>query len=121
MAKKQTSSKKVNLQAVEASVTAAIRKLSGSSRIKQGNILLRLTDSGEQLWVEGSSHELRTAKSAPTLAPMVEIAGSSAVIKAILDGKLEASRAFAAGGLRVQGDLPYLEALLKELGVLNCE
>ena len=56
---------------------------------------------------------------------MVPLAGPitswpSTVLKAIMDGKKEASRAFIAGGIQVQGDLPYLEALLKELGLLQC-
>jgi hypothetical protein len=38
-----------------------------------------------------------------------------------MDGRKEASRAFLAGGIRVQGDVPYLEALLKDIGLLQCE
>jgi hypothetical protein len=38
-----------------------------------------------------------------------------------MTGQKEASRAFIAGGLQVSGDLTYLESLLKELGLLNCQ
>jgi putative sterol carrier protein len=50
---------------------------------------------------------------------LVEVSGSSTVLKAIIDGKNEASSAILAGGIEVQGDLPYLEALLKEIGALQ--
>jgi hypothetical protein len=42
-------------------------------------------------------------------------------LRAVLDGELEASRAFAAGEIRVRGDLTYLEAILADLNLLDCQ
>jgi hypothetical protein len=118
MAQKRTGSKKSS--PIESSLTAFSRKLSGSAQLKDGSILLHFTDSGEEYWVEGTGREARVTKAAPIKPSLVEVRGPSTVLRAIMEGKKEASRAFIAGGIQVQGDLPYLEALLKELGLLQC-
>jgi len=120
MATKRTGAKYIDRQALESSVAALSGKLTGAVPLKQGTVLIRLTDSGEELSVEGMGRELRMAAAASPGTPLVEISGPSSVIKAIIDGKKEASRAFIAGGLQVRGDLNYLEALLKDLNLLDC-
>ena len=66
-----------------------------------------------------TGREARMARAAPTTAPLLEVSVSSTVLKEIMDGRKEASSAFLAGGIQVRGDVPYLEALLKELGLLH--
>jgi putative sterol carrier protein len=121
MAKKETGSKKAALTAIEASLTALSRKLEGAAQLKHGTILLRFTDSGEECCVEGTGREARVTRAAPATPPLVQVSGTSATLKAIMDGKREAAKAFAAGGIQVQGDVMYLEGLLKHLGLLQCE
>jgi putative sterol carrier protein len=105
---------------IESSLTAVSRKLSDSAQLKPGSILIRFTDSGEEYSVETTGREARVIRAAPATAPLVEVHGSSTVLKAIADGRKDAARAFLAGGIRVQGDVPYLEALLKDIGLLQC-
>lgn len=104
---------------LEASLTSFARRLTGAVPLAPGGILLRFTDTGERHRLGGTGRELRVAASAAG-EPAVEIAGPSAVLRAILDGKKEASRAFVAGKIQVRGDLTHLETLLKDAGVLEC-
>jgi putative sterol carrier protein len=121
MARKKAESPKADTSAIEKSLTALSRKLSSSAPKKRGSILLSLTDSGEEYSLEGTDREARVTQGSGAAPALVRIAGPSNVLKAIMDGKKEASRAFMAGGIQVSGDLVYLEALLKDLGLLNCE
>lgn len=121
MVSKKTGTQRVNMSAIEKSLTALGRRLSSSAPKKHGSILLSFTDSGEQCCLEGTDREPVVAQGAGAEPPLVRIAGPSSVLKAIMDGKKEASRAFVAGNIRVSGDLVHLEALLKDLGLLNCE
>jgi hypothetical protein len=120
MAVQKAGTKPADLHALESSLTALGRKLTGAVPLRPGNILIRLTDSGEQLRVEGSGREVRVTRAAAGSKSVVEISGSSAVFKAIIDGKKEVRRAFIGGGIQVRGDLNYLEALLKDVGLLEC-
>lgn len=123
MARKKTESNKAAPSAVEKSLTALSKRLSGSAPKKRGSILLSLTDSGEEYVLEGAHREAVVTRGAASAAapPLVRITGPSNVLRAVMDGKKEASRAFIAGGIQVSGDLEYLEALLKDLGLLSCE
>lgn len=121
MARKKTEPSKVGSSAIEKSLTALGSKLSSSAPKKRGGILLSFTDSGEEYYFQGTDRETRVTKGADAAPPLVRIAGPSNVLRAIMDGKKEASRAFMAGGIQVSGDLDYLEALLKDLGLLNCK
>ena len=120
MTEGETGSEKIDPSEIELSLTAVSRKLSDSTQLKPGSILIRFTDSGEENSIEMTGREARVIRAAPATAPLVEVSGPSKVLKAIMDGRKEASRAFLAGGIRVQGDVPYLEALLKEIGLLQC-
>jgi putative sterol carrier protein len=121
MTENETGSERIDPSDIESSLTAVSRKLSDSAQLKPGSILIRFTDSGEESSIETTGREARMIRAAPATAPLVEVSGSSTVLKAIMDGRKEASRAFLAGGIRVQGDVPYLEALLKDIGLLQCE
>jgi hypothetical protein len=121
MTENETGSEKIDPSEIESSLTAASRKLSDSAQLKHGSILIRFTDSGEDYSIETTGREARMIRAAPASAPLVEVYGSSTILKAIMDGRKEASRAFLAGDIRVQGDVPYLESLLKEIGLLQCE
>jgi len=107
--------------AIESSLNAFSSRLTGSpAQLKPGSILIRFTDSGEEYSIAMTNREARMASGAAPASPLVEVSGPSRVLLAIMNGTQEPRRAFMAGGIRVQGDLPYLEALLKESGLLEC-
>jgi len=109
--------------AIERNLAALASRLSDGIRVKRGGILLRCTDSGEEYYVQGSGNDARvTSGAAGDSTPvLVRIAGPTSVLAAVMSGQKEASRAFAAGGLKVSGDVAYLESLLKDLSLLQCE
>ena len=111
----------VDIAAIERSLTACSHRLSNAVPKRRGSILLQFTDLNEECCVEATGPGARVMKGAGAAPVLVRIAGPSSVLKAIMDGKKEASRAFVAGGIQVSGDLIYLETLLKDLGLLNCE
>jgi SCP-2 sterol transfer family len=123
MARKKTKSKKAVPSSIEKRLTALSQKLSDSAPKKRGSILLSLTDSGEEYVLEGAHREAVVKRGADSAEapPLIRITGPSNVLRAVMDGKKEASSAFIAGGIQVSGDLEYLEALLKDLGLLNCQ
>lgn len=120
MAQKKTARQRAGTSAIEKGLTTLSSKLSSSAPKKRGSIHLNLTDSGEDYYLEGLEREALVSRGAAAAPPLVRISAPSSVVKAIMDGKKEASRAFAAGGIQVSGDLEYLEALLKDLGLLKC-
>src|SRR5690349_14794106 len=109
---KKSAPRKTSIADFETTLAALGRKLSAPS-LKQGGIVLRFTDSGEECCIESTEHGIRVTKQPARLPATVQISGPANVLKAIIDGKKEASRAFVAGGIQVRGDLPYLETLLK--------
>jgi putative sterol carrier protein len=120
MTEEKPGSEKIDPSEIESSLTTVSRKLSDSAQLKPGSILIRFTDSGEEYSIEAMGREARMIREAPATAPLVEVSGNSTVLKEIMDGTKEASSAFLDGGIRVQGDVQYLEALLKEIGLLQC-
>jgi putative sterol carrier protein len=120
MIERRTESEKIHSSELESSLLAFSRKLTELTQRKSGSVLVRLTDSGEEYAIEMIGGQARLTREAPATSPLVEVSGSSTVLKAIIDGEKEARRAYIAGGIRVQGDLPYLENLLRELGLLEC-
>jgi hypothetical protein len=116
----ETGSNQIDASTIETSLTAVSRKLSGSPQLKHGAILIRFTDSGDDYSIETREREPRLTRAAPATPPLVEISGSSIVLKEIIDGRKDPGRAFMDGGIHVQGDVAYLEALLKEIGLLHC-
>jgi len=87
----------------------------------QGSIVVRCSDRDEEYRIEGLGRSPRVVKEVAAGQPAVRVTGPTSVIQEVLDGKLEASRAITGGGIRVRGDLKYLESVLKDLGLLDCE
>jgi hypothetical protein len=119
MPENETSSERISPSEIESSLTAFSHKLSDSAQLKPGSILIRFTDSGEEYSIEITGREARMIRAAPATAPLVEISGPSTVLKAIMDGSEEARHAFFAGSVLVQGDVPYFESLLEDIGLLQ--
>ena len=105
------------------SLAAFAGRMGAASSVKRGAILVRCTDSEEEYVLDRSGKDAKVSKgaSASGVPVLVRVAGPSGVLASIMSGQKEASRAFIAGGLQVSGDLGYLEALLKEMGLLNCQ
>jgi putative sterol carrier protein len=92
-----------------------------SSTRSAAAIAVTCTDTEEHFTVDGLGRKPTVSRGEPSSPPAVHVRGTSDVINAVLSGELEASQAFARGGIRVRGDLAHLEAVLKELGLLQCE
>ena len=121
--KKRSESRPTGRMTIDKSLVAFAGRLGGVNLVKRGAIHLRCTDTNEEYILDGTGkHAKMTAGSGIGGAPvLVRVAGPSGVLASIMTGQKEASRAFIAGGLQVSGDLTYLESLLKELGLLNCQ
>lgn len=107
-------------QGLESGLAAFAAKVSEQSPPAKGSILVRTTDTHEEFSIEGLGPRSRVSRSAGRGQAVVEVRSPSSLLQAILNGEIEASRAFARGQIRVRGDLPYLEGVLKDVGLLNC-
>jgi len=106
---------------LEAAILALGTKVSDAVPKAQGTIAVRCSDTGAEFALEGIGSRPRVTRTRGDGPHQVEITGPEAVLRTVMEGRQEASRALAAGGIRVRGDLPYLEAVLKDLGLLECE
>ena len=106
----------VDAATIQKDLVALCGRLSANAPRKRGSIVVHATDLGTEITLEGN----RIAERGSAAPPLVRISAPSSVIKAVMSGQKEASRAFVAGGIQVSGDLVYLEALLKDLGLLKC-
>jgi hypothetical protein len=116
----RSSGRTADLKSVEASILAAIGKLSGRIRPKPGSILIRFTDSGEETSIEFGERGVTLGRPSNRVSPIVVVSAPARTIASICNGKKEASKAFLAGGIIVRGDLEYFEALLTDAGLLEC-
>lgn len=87
----------------------------------KGGIHVRCTDCDEEYSVENLGRAARVAATASPDAPIVRISAPSSVLQDVLEGRLEASQALVGGGVRVRGDLAYLEGVLRDAGLISCE
>ena len=106
---------------LEAAILALGNKVSDAVPKAQGTIVLRCSDTGAEFVLEGIGSRPRVTKRRGEGRHQVEITVPESILRAVIEGRQEASRALVAGGIRVRGDLPYLEAVLKDLGLLECE
>lgn len=97
------------------------QRIQGSAPRAKGGIHVRCTDCDEEYSLEDLGGRARVGQKASPGAPIVRITAPSSVVQDVLEGRLEASQALVRGGVRVRGDLQYLERLLKEAGLLDCE
>jgi len=88
--------------------------------LAHGSILVHCTDTDEQFALEGMGGTPRVNRGRGDGPHQVEVRGPAAVLRAVAEGRQEPARALAAGGIRVRGDLRYLEAVLKDAGLLEC-
>jgi putative sterol carrier protein len=87
-----------------------------------GSIVVRSTDTDDEFSIDGMGPRAKVTRGAHEgRQPVVTVRGPAKVLQAVLDGEMEASRAFASGQIRVRGDLVSLEAVLKDLDLLDCQ
>jgi hypothetical protein len=86
-----------------------------------GGIHVRCTDCDDEYSLEDIGRSARVAESLGKGAPIVRITGPSSVLEEVLEGRLGAAEALVRGGIRVRGDVEYLERVLKDVGLLHCE
>lgn len=105
---------------MEAALLALGGKVSNAVPRAHGSIVVHCTDTGEEFALEGMGSAPRVNRGRGNGPHQVEVRGPAAVLRAIAEGRQEPARALAAGGIRVRGDLHYLEAMLKDVGLLEC-
>ena len=103
------------------SIARLAQKLDASTATKQGQIILHLSGSdGGDFRLDCGAGKTTVATAGLTEArPLIEVTGDATVVRAILDGKKDPLKQFAAGGLRVRGDLRYFSDLALELGIID--
>jgi hypothetical protein len=107
-------------RSLEAALLALAGKVSSAIPRAQGSIVVHCTDTGEDFALDGMGSTPRVNRGRGDGPHQVEVRGPAAVLQAIAEGRQEPTRALAAGGIRVRGDLRYLEAVLKDVGMLAC-
>lgn len=105
---------------MEAALLALGGKVSNAVPRAHGSIVVHCTDTGEEFALEAIGSTPRVNRGRGAGPHQVEVRGPADVLKAIAEGRQEPARALAAGGIRVRGDLGYLEAVLKDVGLLEC-
>lgn len=105
---------------LETTLATLAARVSQKAPRAEGSIVLRATDADEEYSVEGIGRRAKVSRGAGKGEAAVMVQGPASVLQSILDGEMEASAAFAHGDIRVRGDLPYLEGVLKDLGLLDC-
>lgn len=121
MAKKSTGAEV--LTSIETSLSHLAEKLDQSSLVRRGQIVLHLTGSvGGDICVDcgvGKTNVAALVTRLTGVAPVIEITGDADVVRAVLAGEKDALKQFAAGGLRIRGDLRYFSHLALELGIIH--
>jgi SCP-2 sterol transfer family protein len=114
------SSKAAGSRTMEAALLALGGRVSKAVPRAHGSIVVHCTDTGEEFALEGMGSAPRVSRGRGNGPHQVEVRGPAAVLRAVAEGRHEPARALAAGGIRVRGDLRYLEAMLKDVGLLEC-
>lgn len=108
---------------VKDSLDRAAKKLAKSAVTRKGQIVLHLSGAGGgDYCLDCAPGKAQVAAGAAGLAqgtPLIEVTGSASVIRAILDGKKDPLKQYAAGGLTIRGDLGYFSDLALELGIID--
>jgi SCP-2 sterol transfer family len=98
-------------------------RLAKSRSMKQGDIVFRLTGAEAGAWMvqcgEGAARVAPLPAAGSDRAPLIEVIGDAARVRAVLAGDKDARTQFLAGGFRVRGDLRYLSDVGLELGLLK--
>lgn len=98
----------------------AIERATTNCKQKPGAILFSLEGNGGGTWrVESDGKTASLATGRQMMSTLIEITGRAEQVRAILAHEKDAREAFLDGGLRVRGDLLYLEQLLGDLGMLR--
>ncbi|MFI0480913.1 SCP2 sterol-binding domain-containing protein [Actinomadura sp. 9N215] len=109
-------------RAVRRTLENLASRLENARAARDGDVVLRLTGVGGGTYAL-SSHQRKVsvAESAEGVsgAPLVEVMGDAEVVRAIVDGEVDARERFLQGGLRLRGDLRYFSDVALELGLLK--
>ncbi len=83
----------------------------------EGTIVLRLEgDEGGTWSIHSTGKEARVAPGAASGEYRAEVLGDATTIREVLEGKTDGRQALLAGGIRVRGDIEFLERLSAALG-----
>lgn len=87
----------------------------------KGSIHVRCTDCEDEYSLDNLGRSPRIAESIGKGAPIVRVTGPSSALADVLEGRIDAAEALVRGGIRVRGNIEYLECVLRDAGLLNCK
>jgi hypothetical protein len=91
--------------------------------LRKGQIVLHLSGTGGGDYcfdcAPGKAKFAAGASGLEQGTPLIEVTGSASVIRAILEGKKDPLKQFAAGGLSIRGDLAHFSEIALELGIID--
>lgn len=87
----------------------------------KGGIHICCTDCDDEYTVAGLGEAGRVADVADEAGSVVRINAPSSVVQDVIEGRLDAVEAMVRGGVRVRGDVAYLERVLRDAGLIHCE
>lgn len=119
MATKQSS--KPSSGDLKATLSKFASRINADAPEAKGGIHIHCPDCGEEFGLEGLGRAARVTDRGGAESAIVQVTAPSAVLVEILEGRLDATQAFVRGGIRVRGDLRYLEQVLRNAGMLACE
>jgi hypothetical protein len=83
----------------------------------EGTIVLRLEGDEGGIWsIHSTSEEARVVPGASSGEYRAEVLGDATTIREVLEGKTDGRQALLGGGIRVRGDIEFLERLSAALG-----
>lgn len=104
-------------QRLEKTLEAFANRLRQAEAWRGGAIRLQLTGAEGGSWcIEGGRPDVRLVRGTGSEEPVAVVMGEASALRAVLEGKKEGRAAFLAGGIRVRGDISYLQKISAELG-----
>ena len=122
MAKRKSTSAK-GPGSVKDSLARVAKQVADSSATRRGQIVFHLSGrDGADYCLDCTPGKVTVSEEASGRiegTPLIEITGDASLVREILEGKKDALKQFAAGGLRIRGDLHYFSDLALELGIID--
>jgi hypothetical protein len=106
-------------EALQQAVKTTARELHREGILRPGVIVFRAPDSEATFAVRVDETGVQLEFGGDYGEPLLEVRGNPRRIQAIQRGKKDARKQFFAGGIRVRGDMHYLNELGMRLGFLK--
>lgn len=113
-------SRDTDASSLKTALTRFAHRVSRDVPVVRGAIHIRCTDCDDEYSIESLGQSPRIVDSHGEAAPIVRVTGPSSALRDVLEGRIDAGEALVRGGIRVRGDVEYLERALRDAGLLRC-